>query len=120
MSKFFIERPIFASVLAIIIVIAGLVAAKILPIAQYPEIAPPTVTITAAFPGASAETLAKVIGWSGEFVYDTARPDGTPRKLVDTRRINALGWRARIGLEDGLRSAYDWFVANAPEAKVAA
>ena len=61
MSKFFIERPIFASVLAIIIVIAGLVAAKILPIAQYPEIAPPTVTITASYPGASAETLAKVV-----------------------------------------------------------
>ncbi|MEO8136300.1 MAG: efflux RND transporter permease subunit, partial [Betaproteobacteria bacterium] len=61
MSKFFIERPIFASVLAIIIVIAGLVAAKILPVAQYPEIAPPTVTITAAYPGASAETLAKVV-----------------------------------------------------------
>src|SRR5436190_23637131 len=61
MSKFFIERPIFASVLAIIIVIAGLVAAKILPIAQYPEIAPPTVTITANYPGASAETLAKVV-----------------------------------------------------------
>jgi GDP-L-fucose synthase len=64
-----------------------------------------------------AETLAKVIGWSGEFVYDTSRPDGTPRKLVDTRRINALGWRARIGLEDGLRDAYAWFLANAPEAK---
>jgi HAE1 family hydrophobic/amphiphilic exporter-1/multidrug efflux pump len=61
MSKFFIERPIFASVLAIIIVIAGLVAAKILPIAQYPEIAPPTVTINASYPGASAETLAKVV-----------------------------------------------------------
>ena len=61
MSKFFIERPIFASVLAIIIVIAGLVASQILPIAQYPEIAPPTVTVIAAFPGASAETLAKVV-----------------------------------------------------------
>ena len=61
MSKFFIERPIFASVIAIIIVIAGLVAAKILPIAQYPEIAPPTVTIAASYPGASADTLAKVV-----------------------------------------------------------
>ena len=61
MSRFFIERPIFASVLAIIIMIAGLVAAKILPIAQYPEIAPPTVTVTANYPGASAETLAKVV-----------------------------------------------------------
>ncbi len=69
---------------------------------------------------AFAETLAKVIGWSGEFVYDRSKPDGTPRKLVDTGRINGLGWRARIGLEDGLRSAYAWFIANAPEAKIAA
>ncbi len=61
MSRFFIERPIFASVMAIIIVMAGLVAAKMLPIAQYPEIAPPTVTITATYPGASAETLAKTV-----------------------------------------------------------
>src|SRR5688572_11466416 len=61
MSTFFIERPIFAGVIAIIIVLAGLVSAKILPIAQYPEIAPPTVTITASYPGASAETLAKTV-----------------------------------------------------------
>jgi multidrug efflux pump len=61
MSKFFIERPIFATVLAIIIMLAGLVAANILPIAQFPEIAPPTVTITASYPGASAETLAKTV-----------------------------------------------------------
>ena len=61
MSRFFIERPIFASVIAIIIVIAGLVAAKMLPIAQYPEIAPPTVTITTTYTGASAETLAKSV-----------------------------------------------------------
>jgi len=61
MSKFFIDRPIFATVLAIIIVLAGLVAANILPIAQYPEISPPTVTITASYPGASAETLAKTV-----------------------------------------------------------
>ena len=61
MSKFFINRPIFASVISIIIVIAGLVAAQVLPIAQYPQIAPPTVLITAAYPGASAETLAKTV-----------------------------------------------------------
>lgn len=58
-SKFFIERPVFAAVLSIIIVLAGLVALRILPIAQYPEIVPPTVTITATYPGASAETLAR-------------------------------------------------------------
>ena len=60
-SRFFIERPVFAAVLSIIVVLAGLVALKILPIAQYPEIAPPTVTITASYPGASAETLAKTV-----------------------------------------------------------
>src|SRR5688572_19979415 len=60
-SRFFIERPIFASVLAIIITIAGLVAATALPVSQYPEIAPPTVTISASYPGASAETLSKTV-----------------------------------------------------------
>src|SRR5574343_420422 len=61
MSRFFINRPIFASVISIIIVIAGLVASRVLPIAQYPEIAPPTVIITAVYPGASAETLARTV-----------------------------------------------------------
>ncbi len=61
MSHFFIQRPIFASVIAIIITLAGLVAWKVLPIAQYPEITPPTVTITANYPGASAETLARTV-----------------------------------------------------------
>jgi len=61
MAKFFINRPIFASVISIIIVIAGLVALQVLPIAQYPQIAPPTVMITATYPGASAETLAKTV-----------------------------------------------------------
>ena len=61
MTKFFITRPIFASVLSIIIVLAGLAAAFQLPIAQYPQIAPPTVTITASYPGASAETLSKTV-----------------------------------------------------------
>ncbi|MBX6392544.1 MAG: efflux RND transporter permease subunit, partial [Burkholderiales bacterium] len=60
-SRFFIERPIFASVVSIIITLAGLVSAFVLPISQYPEIAPPTVTITAQYPGASAETLAKTV-----------------------------------------------------------
>jgi hydrophobe/amphiphile efflux-1 (HAE1) family protein len=61
MSRFFIERPVFATVLAIILVLAGLVSARSLPVAQYPEIAPPTVTITATYPGASAETLARTV-----------------------------------------------------------
>ena len=61
MSRFFVDRPIFAAVISIVIVLAGLMAARVLPVAQYPEIAPPTVTITASLPGASAETLAKTV-----------------------------------------------------------
>ncbi len=61
MSKFFILRPIFASVISIIVVLAGLVSLNVLPIAQYPEIAPPTVTINAIYPGASADTLSKTV-----------------------------------------------------------
>ena len=60
-SRFFIDRPIFASVIAIIFTLAGLAASQVLPIAQYPEIAPPTVTITATLPGASAETLSRTV-----------------------------------------------------------
>ena len=61
MARFFIERPIFASVLSIIIVLAGLAAVSQLPIEQYPQITPPTVLVTATFPGASAETLIKTV-----------------------------------------------------------
>jgi HAE1 family hydrophobic/amphiphilic exporter-1/multidrug efflux pump len=61
MSRFFINRPIFASVISIVIVIAGIMASRVLPISQYPEIAPPTVIISASYPGASAETLAKTV-----------------------------------------------------------
>ena len=55
MSRFFISRPIFASVISIVIMIAGLMASFTLPVAQYPEITPPTVIISATFPGANAE-----------------------------------------------------------------
>ena len=60
-SRFFIERPIFASVLAIVITLAGVVAGFNLPISQYPDISPPTVTISTAYPGASAETIASTV-----------------------------------------------------------
>lgn len=61
-SKFFIDRPIFATVLAIIMVLVGLVTLKSLPVAQFPDITPPTVMVSASYPGADAETVAKVIG----------------------------------------------------------
>ncbi|MGE0081222.1 MAG: efflux RND transporter permease subunit [Thiohalomonadaceae bacterium] len=60
-SRFFISRPIFSAVISIVIVIAGLVAAQVLPVAQYPQIAPPTVMVIANYPGASAETLARTV-----------------------------------------------------------
>ena len=55
-SRFFIDRPVFASVISIVIVLAGLIAMRALPIAQYPEIVPPEVVVTANYPGASAQT----------------------------------------------------------------
>ena len=53
-----------------------------------------------------------VVGYRGEIVYDTSKPDGTPRKLVDVSRIAGLGWRARIPLEDGVASTYRWFLEH--------
>src|SRR5712692_1393684 len=61
MSKFFLTRPVFAGVCAIVIVLAGLAAFVVLPIAQYPGIAPPTLQISTSYPGASAETLARTV-----------------------------------------------------------
>lgn len=62
MVKFFINRPIFATVLALIIVVAGLITLHVLPIAQYPEITPPTVQVSAVYPGADAKTVAQTVG----------------------------------------------------------
>lgn len=57
-----------------------------------------------------AETIAKVTGFTGQLSFDSSKPDGTPRKLMDVARLKALGWQASIGLEDGLRDAYGWYV----------
>ena len=62
LSRFFIDRPIFATVLAILMVVVGLITVKSLPIAQYPDITPPTVMVSASYPGADAETVAKTVG----------------------------------------------------------
>jgi GDP-L-fucose synthase len=59
-----------------------------------------------------AETLCRVIGFEGDLVFDTGKPDGTPRKLLDVSRLGRLGWRASIPLEKGLRSAYQWFLEH--------
>lgn len=59
-----------------------------------------------------ARTIMKVVGYEGEIVFDSSKPDGTPRKLLDVSRAQSLGWRARTELEQGLRSTYQWFLAN--------
>jgi len=56
-----------------------------------------------------AKTIARVVGYQGEFVYDTSKPDGTPRKLLDSSVLNKLGWQPKTPLETGLRITYDWF-----------
>jgi GDP-L-fucose synthase len=50
-----------------------------------------------------------IVGFEGELIFDTSKPDGTPRKLADASRIHALGWRHRIGLEEGIAAAYQWY-----------
>jgi GDP-L-fucose synthase len=59
-----------------------------------------------------AETMARVVGYTGVLEFDASKPDGTPRKLMDVSRLTALGWQARIGLEEGLRNTYGWFLDN--------
>jgi GDP-L-fucose synthase len=61
---------------------------------------------------ALAETVKEVVGYTGEIVWDTARPDGTPRKLLDTSVINSLGWQPEIELRDGIESTYAWYLAQ--------
>ncbi|NJD07971.1 MAG: GDP-L-fucose synthase, partial [Methylococcaceae bacterium] len=59
-----------------------------------------------------AETVGQVVGFSGSLVFDTSKPDGAPRKLLDVSRLNAMGWHAAIGLEEGIRSTYEWFLGH--------
>jgi GDP-L-fucose synthase len=59
-----------------------------------------------------AETVARIVGYEGVLEWDTSKPDGMPRKLLDVTKINTLGWKADIGLEDGIRTTYEWYRAN--------
>jgi GDP-L-fucose synthase len=62
-----------------------------------------------------AELVARIVGFTGRLAFDTSKPDGTPRKLLDVGRLSALGWKPGISLEDGVRGTYDWFVAHQAE-----
>lgn len=59
-----------------------------------------------------AELIQKITGFKGNIEWDSSKPNGTPRKLLDVSRITALGWKAQISLEDGIRSTYEWYKAN--------
>jgi GDP-L-fucose synthase len=59
-----------------------------------------------------ASLVARTLGYRGEIVWDGDKPDGTPRKLLDVSRIQSLGWKHQIQLEDGIRSTYDWYVSH--------
>jgi len=65
-----------------------------------------------------AETVKDVVGFRGQIRFDTSKPDGTPRKLLDVSRLRALGWQARTDLRSGLKQTYDWFLANRDLARV--
>jgi GDP-L-fucose synthase len=59
-----------------------------------------------------AEMIARVAGFQGRLVFDDSKPDGTPRKILDVSRIHALGWKARIPLEEGIAATYKWYLRS--------
>jgi GDP-L-fucose synthase len=59
-----------------------------------------------------AESIARVAGWKGTFTFDRSKPDGMPRKVMDVSRLRALGWSAQTPFDEGIKQAYDWYVAN--------
>jgi GDP-L-fucose synthase len=65
----------------------------------------------------AARLTAQAVGYRGDFVFDREKPDGAPRKLLDVSRLAALGWRASVGLEEGLVRAYQWFLDHQAEAR---
>lgn len=64
-----------------------------------------------------AETIQKITGHKGEIIWDSSKPDGTPRKLMDISKMHALGWKHKVGLEEGIQRTYDWFVENVENVK---
>lgn len=59
-----------------------------------------------------AETIQRIVGFQGELTFDSTKPDGTPRKLMDATKIRNLGWKPEIGLAEGIASTYEWFLKN--------
>jgi GDP-L-fucose synthase len=61
-----------------------------------------------------AEIVSEVVGFKGELIFDPSKPDGTPRKLLDTSRLEKLGWTPRLSLRDGIEQTYQWYLRSAP------
>lgn len=57
-----------------------------------------------------AQLICNVVGYTGKIVFDTSKPDGTPKKLLDVSKINSLGWKAKVSLEEGIRKTYEWYL----------
>jgi GDP-L-fucose synthase len=59
-----------------------------------------------------AELVQRIVGYTGTIVWDTSKPDGTPRKLLDVSKLHTLGWHHTISLDEGIRSTYAWFLTQ--------
>jgi GDP-L-fucose synthase len=59
-----------------------------------------------------ADLISKIVGFSGDLVFDQSMPDGSPRKLLDVSRINELGWRHNVSLKEGIKATYNWYINN--------
>jgi GDP-L-fucose synthase len=59
-----------------------------------------------------ADLIQKIVGHQGEITWDSSKPDGTPRKLMDVTKMTEAGWKAKIELEDGIKNVYQWFLEN--------
>lgn len=59
-----------------------------------------------------AENVKRAVGYEGELSFNSSKPDGTPRKLLDVAKLNEVGWKTKIGLVDGVKSTYQWFLDN--------
>jgi GDP-L-fucose synthase len=59
-----------------------------------------------------AEMIKSITGYDGEIRFNTEKPDGTPRKLLDVSRLHAIGWKHKVGLEDGIKKVYEWYICN--------
>ena len=64
-----------------------------------------------------AWTIQQIVGHRGEIIWDTTKPDGTPRKLMDSAKMNQLGWKHQVALEEGIEETYNWFLANVENVK---